>query len=46
MLTEVFDKAFLYAHQLHRSETRKGTAIPYITHLMMVASLVLENGGL
>jgi (p)ppGpp synthase/HD superfamily hydrolase len=45
MLTERFDNAFLYAHQLHRLQIRKGTKIPYIAHLMTVASLVIENGG-
>ena len=45
MLTERFDQAFLYAHHLHRTQSRKGTSIPYISHLMTVAALVLENGG-
>lgn len=45
MLTERFDEAFRYAHQLHRAQTRKGTPIPYISHLMAVAALVVEHGG-
>ena len=45
MLTERFDEAFHYAHQLHRTQMRKGTSIPYISHLMTVAALVIENGG-
>lgn len=45
MLTERFDEAFHYAHQLHRTQTRKGTPIPYISHLMTVAALVVEHGG-
>jgi (p)ppGpp synthase/HD superfamily hydrolase len=45
MLTDRFDAAFLYAHQLHRAQTRKGTPIPYISHLMTVAALVIEHGG-
>lgn len=40
-----FDEAFLLAHSLHHSQLRKGTTIPYMTHLMAVASLVGENGG-
>jgi (p)ppGpp synthase/HD superfamily hydrolase len=45
LLTERFDEAFHYAHRLHRTQTRKGTAIPYISHLMTVAALVVEHGG-
>lgn len=45
MLTERFDDAFRYAHRLHRAQTRKGTPIPYISHLMIVAALVVEHGG-
>jgi (p)ppGpp synthase/HD superfamily hydrolase len=45
LLTERFDEAFHYAHRLHRTQTRKGTLIPYITHLMTVAALVVEHGG-
>jgi len=45
LLTERFDDAFRYAHRLHRAQTRKGTPIPYISHLMTVAALVVEHGG-
>ena len=45
MLTDRFGAVFLYAHQLHRAQTRKGTPIPYISHLMTVAALVIEHGG-
>src|SRR5262245_37103169 len=45
MLTERFDEAFSFAHQLHRRQKRKGTQIPYISHLMTVAALVIEHGG-
>jgi predicted HD phosphohydrolase len=45
MLTERFDEAFRYAHQLHRTQERKGTSVPYISHLMSVAALVVEHGG-
>jgi (p)ppGpp synthase/HD superfamily hydrolase len=37
--------AFAYAEQIHRGQTRKKTRAPTISHLMAVASLVLENGG-
>lgn len=45
MLTDLFDDAFRYAHHLHRKQWRKGTSIPYISHLMTVAALVIEHGG-
>lgn len=40
-----FDRALVYAHQLHARQTRKGTPIPYIGHLLAVTSIVIENGG-
>jgi (p)ppGpp synthase/HD superfamily hydrolase len=45
MLTSRFDEAFRYAHAVHGSQTRKGTAAPYIGHLIGVASIVLDDGG-
>ena len=39
------DQALVYAHQLHARQTRKGTTIPYISHLLAVTSIVIENGG-
>jgi (p)ppGpp synthase/HD superfamily hydrolase len=45
MLTNRFDDALQYAHDLHRKQTRKGTLIPYISHLMTVSALVIEHGG-
>ena len=44
-LTERFARAVDYARTAHTGQTRKGTAIPYITHLLGVAALVLEFGG-
>ncbi|MBI3181345.1 MAG: HD domain-containing protein [Myxococcales bacterium] len=40
-----FDQALAYAGALHRDQPRKGTAIPYSTHLLAVAALVGEAGG-
>lgn len=45
MLTERFNDALLFAARLHAGQARKGTDIPYIAHLMSVASLVIESGG-
>ena len=44
-LSEKFLEAFAYAAELHKVQFRKHTSIPYITHLMSVASIVLEAGG-
>ena len=40
-----FTKAFRFAYEKHRGQARKASRIPYISHLMGVASLVLEAGG-
>ena len=45
ILTSRYDHAFQYAHDLHRAQTRKGTQIPYVSHLMTVSALVVEHGG-
>lgn len=43
--TEKLDKALAYAADLHRDQVRKGTCVPYVTHLLAVAAIVGENGG-
>jgi (p)ppGpp synthase/HD superfamily hydrolase len=40
-----FLRAFNFAAKKHAEQTRKASTIPYIAHLMGVASLVLEFGG-
>jgi (p)ppGpp synthase/HD superfamily hydrolase len=40
-----FRRAFEFVAEKHAGQTRKGSTIPYIAHLMGVASLVLEAGG-
>lgn len=37
--------AFRYAAEKHEGQARKQTSVPYLSHLMAVASLVLEAGG-
>ncbi|MBK5287343.1 MAG: HD domain-containing protein [Acidimicrobiia bacterium] len=44
-LTDAFERALSWANTLHRGQTRKGTDIPYVSHLLAVTSLVLEDGG-
>ncbi|UPK17591.1 HD domain-containing protein [Bradyrhizobium sp. 131] len=44
-LSSRFDDALLFASELHRSQARKGSGIPYIAHLMSVSSRVLSAGG-
>jgi (p)ppGpp synthase/HD superfamily hydrolase len=40
-----FVRAFEFAAHKHAGQPRKGTTVPYIAHVMGVASLVLEYGG-
>jgi (p)ppGpp synthase/HD superfamily hydrolase len=40
-----FLRALEFAAEKHKGQTRKASTIPYIAHLMGVASLVLEAGG-
>lgn len=44
-LTPRFQDAVGYAVAVHGSQRRKGTDVPYVSHLLGVASLVLEDGG-
>jgi (p)ppGpp synthase/HD superfamily hydrolase len=44
-LSERFAEAFALAQDLHAHQVRKGTQVPYISHLMAVTALVLEDGG-
>ncbi|WP_448379964.1 HD domain-containing protein [Gloeomargarita sp.] len=45
MLGTRFAQALVYAHELHQNQVRKGTSIPYISHLMAVSALALEHGA-
>lgn len=40
-----FAEAVRYAAGAHDGHLRKGTAIPYLSHLLAVAGLVMEDGG-
>jgi len=44
-LSDRFQAAFDMAFELHQNQERKGSREPYVTHLMSVSALVLENGG-
>ena len=43
--TDRFDRALALAVSAFRDIERKGTAVPYITHLMSVTAMVGEAGG-
>ena len=45
LLGERFVAALTYAARLHRGQRRKVTGVPYISHLLAVAALVIEDGG-
>jgi len=44
-LSARFDEALVLASTLHREQARKASGVPYMAHLLGVASLVLEEGG-
>ena len=44
-LTERFDDALAYASRIHRAQRRKGADIPYVSHLLGVTSIAIENGA-
>jgi len=44
-LTGLYFEAVAYAAALHATQVRKGTHIPYMSHLLGVSSLVIEAGG-
>lgn len=40
-----FEAALAYAARAHRTQLRNDTKIPYVSHLLGVAALVLQDGG-
>jgi (p)ppGpp synthase/HD superfamily hydrolase len=40
-----FTEALIYATEIHSGQYRKSSGIPYISHLLAVCALVIENGG-
>lgn len=44
-LTQRYADAIAYASIAHATQTRKGTDLPYMCHLIGVSGLVLEAGG-
>lgn len=44
-MTPKFAAAVAFASRLHRAQVRKGSPVPYLSHLLGVASLVMESGG-
>lgn len=45
ILGERFEEALQLAARLHQSQTRKTNGVPYISHLMAVSALVIQDGG-
>jgi GTP pyrophosphokinase len=44
-LSPRFQDALSYAAEVHEGQSRKGTSVPYVSHVLAVCSLVLEDGG-
>jgi (p)ppGpp synthase/HD superfamily hydrolase len=45
VLTGRFERALVFAARLHRDQRRKGSGVPYVSHLLAVCELTLEYGG-
>ncbi|MEY2568529.1 MAG: hypothetical protein QOE35_3058 [Actinomycetota bacterium] len=45
LLGQRFQAALVDAARLHRDQVRKQTQVPYVSHLLAVCALVLEDGG-
>src|ERR1035437_3185969 len=45
ILSPDFVESMTQAGHLHRRQMRKGTEIPYLSHIIAVATIVLELGG-
>ena len=43
--TSRFGEALAYANRIHATQVRKGADIPYVSHLLGVASLAIEMGA-
>lgn len=44
-LTDRFEEALVFAFRVHAKQRRKASDVPYVSHLLGVAALVLEDGG-
>jgi GTP pyrophosphokinase len=44
-LTPRFQRALAFAAAIHRGQVRKGTEVPYVSHLLAVCAIVLEHGA-
>ena len=45
ILSERFDQPLAFAVRVHGNQMRKGTEIPYLSHLLMVAAIALDYGA-
>lgn len=45
VLSERFSEALVFATQLHATQVRKGSGVPYVTHLLGVTSIALDYGA-
>ncbi len=44
-LSKKYSEAMTFANSLHKGDVRKGSMVPYMSHLLAVSALVLEYGG-
>ncbi len=44
-MTSRYTEALGFAHEVHRTQMRKGKPVPYVAHLLAVSSIVMTHGG-
>lgn len=44
-LGERFERALVFANQMHLQQCRKGKNVPYVSHVLGVAAIVLQHDG-
>jgi (p)ppGpp synthase/HD superfamily hydrolase len=44
-LSQRYREALAFAYDLHRGQERKGSGVPYLSHLLAVSALALEHGA-
>jgi GTP pyrophosphokinase len=45
LLTPRYREALSFACTLHENQTRKGSGVPYVSHLLWVSATILDHGG-
>jgi GTP pyrophosphokinase len=44
-LSGMYEEALIYAFRVHSAQVRKGSGVPYVSHVLAVSALALEHGA-